>query len=229
MKLMEKRVRINDSEQPGVSLEGHWVLPHPAKGMVIFAHGSGSGRLSPRNLKVAETLNHAGFGTLLFDLLTPEEAQDRDNVFNIPLLASRLVMATRWLRRQPAGRYLPIGFFGASTGGGAAIWAAAELGEEVQAVVSRGGRPDLARERLRLVTVPTLLLVGGWDDLVLELNRKCLDDLVKGRLEVIPEATHVFEEPGKLEEVAARATRWFDAHLRPSGLSATGRSAQPSI
>jgi putative phosphoribosyl transferase len=212
---MDKLVRITDSPSQGVSLEGHWVLPHPAKGMILFAHGSGSGRLSPRNQKVAETLNAAGFGTLLFDLLTPEETQDRDNIFNIPLLASRLVMATRWLRNQPAGKQLPVGFFGASTGGAAAIWAAAELGEEVQVIVSRGGRPDLAREKLRQVTVPTLLLVGGWDDLVLELHRKFLGELVKGRLEVIPEATHVFEEPGKLEDVAQRAVHWFDLFLKP--------------
>jgi dienelactone hydrolase len=162
---------------------------------------------------VAGSLNDAGFGTLLFDLLTEHEAHFRDNVFDIPLLASRLGAADRWLRGQPEGD-LPVGYFGASTGAAAALWAAAELGDAVAAVVSRGGRPDLAAGRLPLVSAPTLLVVGSLDAAVLELNRNAANDLTcEHELAVVPGATHLFEEPGALEAVASHASRWFERHL----------------
>jgi putative phosphoribosyl transferase len=173
--------------------------------------------LSPRNRQVARTLNEAGLATLLFDLLSPEEAGRRENVFDIPLLASRLVAAYRWLRAEPRAAGLPIGYFGASTGAAAALVAAAELGDDVRAVVSRGGRPDLAGPRLAHVRAATLLLVGELDDAVLELNReakrelRCENDLV-----VVPGAGHLFEEPGTLEAVAAHASRWFARYLPSS-------------
>src|SRR6266542_1876686 len=197
-----------------VSLPGDLTLPSEVSGVVIFAHGSGSSRRSPRNRLVAETISDVGLGTLLFDLLTPQEEFDRSNVFDIPLLATRLLAATEWAqeetRRGPA-----LGYFGASTGAAAALWAAADLGTQVSAVVSRGGRPDLAEPRLAEVTAPTLLIVGENDWQVLELNReaqralRCPNELV-----VVPRATHLFEEPGTLEEVARLATEWFVKYLR---------------
>jgi putative phosphoribosyl transferase len=195
-------------------LAGHLTIPSGARGLVVFAHGSGSGRHSPRNQAVARALNDAGLGTLLFDLLSPEEEADRANVFDIPLLAGRLGAATAWLLDQDDTRALPIGFFGASTGAGAALWAAAEPDSPVRAIVSRGGRPDLAGARLESVRAPTLLIVGGRDEAVLEMNRDAARHLTcEHRIEVVPGATHLFEEPGALEAVADLAARWFLEHL----------------
>ena len=195
-------------------LPGRLTIPSAATGLVVFAHGSGSGRNSPRNQAVARALNDAGLGTLLFDLLSPEEEADRANVFDIPLLAGRLGVATAWLRDEEAVGALPIGFFGASTGAGAALWAAAEPGSPVRAIVSRGGRPDLARARLDAVRAPTLLIVGGRDEAVLEMNRDAASHLrCEHRIEVVPGATHLFEESGALEAVAGLATDWFLVHL----------------
>jgi dienelactone hydrolase len=200
------------------TLSGDLGVPPNARGLVTFAHGSGSGRHSPRNQAVARALNDAGLGTLLFDLLTPAEEADRANVFDIPLLAGRLVAATTWSSGDEDARGLPVGLFGASTGAGAALWAAAEPGSPVRAVVSRGGRPDLARGRVEAVRAPTLLIVGGRDEAVLETNREAAGQLmVEHRIEVVPGATHLFEEPGTLEAVADLATRWFLDHLRVRG------------
>ncbi len=201
---------------PGLVLSGDLTVPGSVdgRGVVAFAHGSGSSRLSPRNRLVARALNDAGFATLLLDLLTPAEEADRANVFDIPLLAQRLVAATHWLNRQPATAQLPLGYFGASTGSAAALLAAAELGTGVRAVVSRGGRPDLAQERLAAVLAPVLLIVGGADQVVLELNREAQRQLrCESELVVIPGATHLFEETGALESVASYAIDWFARHL----------------
>ncbi len=190
------------------------VVPAQALGVVAFAHGSGSSRRSPRNVQVARRLNGAGIGTLLFDLLTPGEGEDRANVFDIALLAERLEAAARWLRGQPETATGPIGFFGASTGAAAALVAASRMGPDVSAVVSRGGRPDLAGEALPRVSAPTLLIVGGADVQVLELNREAERRLrCERRLEVVPGATHLFEESGALERVADLAAGWFVRHL----------------
>ncbi len=195
---------------------GHLTLPNGATGVVVFAHGSGSSRHSPRNRYVAAVLNQAGLGTLLFDLLTAGEEHDRANVFDIDLLAHRLVDVTRWLRAQPAASSLPIGYFGASTGAAAALWAATEPGAGIAAVVSRGGRPDLAGPRLRAVTAPTLLIVGGNDDVVVDLNRRAQAQLrCESRLAVVPGATHLFEETGTLQAAAGLARDWFTSHLAP--------------
>ncbi len=194
----------------GIVLPGDLAIPDQALGAVIFAHGSGSSRASPRNRQVARSLNRARLATLLFDLLTEEESYDRRNVFDIPLLASRLVAADRWLRGRPETEGLAIGYFGASTGAAAALLAAADLGDAVGAVVSRGGRPDLAAPRLGEVRAPTLLIVGGLDDVVVDLNRDAASQLAcEHELVVVPGATHLFEEPGTLESVAEHATRWF--------------------
>ena len=193
-----------------VTLPGDLTIPDAARGMVLFAHGSGSGRKSPRNRLVAETLNLAGLGTLLFDLLTPEEELDRANVLDIPMLATRLRAATDWWTEQTEAPGVPLGYFGASTGAAAALWAAADLGQSVGAVVSRGGRPDLAGPRLHEVTAPTLLMVGGRDQQVLALNEEARKFLAgPSELVVVPGAAHLFEEPGALEEVARLATEWF--------------------
>ncbi|MFH8341410.1 phosphoribosyltransferase family protein [Streptomyces sp. AM6-12] len=198
-----------------VRLGGSLAVPEGATGVVAFAHGSGSSRHSPRNRHVAEGLHRAGLGTLLFDLLTDAEAQERDNVFDIPLLAGRLLAATRWLRAEPETSGLAVGYFGASTGAAAALWAAAE--GHPAAVVSRGGRPDLAGSRLPEVTAPTLLIVGGADPLVLDLNRAARARLrCENRLETVPGATHLFEEPGTLERVTDLARDWFTDHLAPA-------------
>ncbi|MEW2623109.1 phosphoribosyltransferase family protein [Streptomyces sp. NPDC048106] len=195
-----------------VRLAGSLTLPEDATGVVVFAHGSGSSRHSPRNRHVAEGLHRAGLGTLLFDLLTDAEARERDNVFDIPLLAGRLLAATHWLRREPAASGLALGYFGASTGAAAALWAAPD--GHPAAVVSRGGRPDLAGPRLPEVTAPTLLIVGGADPLVLGLNRGAQARLrCENRLETVPGATHLFEEPGTLERVTELARDWFTDHL----------------
>ena len=192
-------------------------VPTEPIGWVVFAHGSGSSRRSPRNIEVARALNEAGLAAVLFDLLTPAEELDRANVFDIELLAERLVAATRWLADQPENGMLPVGYFGASTGAAAALWAAAELGTKVAAVVSRGGRPDLAAPRLELVTAPTLLIVGGRDELVLDLNREAAAQLrCEHDLAVVPGSTHLFEEPGALDVVARLAKDWFVRHLAGS-------------
>ncbi|SDL01890.1 putative phosphoribosyl transferase [Nonomuraea maritima] len=197
-------------------MSGDLVVPDGAVGVVLFAHGSGSGRLSPRNRYVAGALNEAKHATLLFDLLTPGEEADRANVFDIELLSERLLERTEWVREQPATKGLPIGYFGASTGAAAALWAAAEPHNEIAAIVSRGGRPDLAGPRLALVRAPTLLIVGGRDPLVLRLNEEAgLRLRTECRLTVVPGATHLFEEPGALESVADHARTWFTTHFTP--------------
>ena len=201
-----------------VVVEGTLTLPPGAKSVVLFAHGSGSGRFSPRNQYVAKEFNKAQIGTLLFDLLTQEE-EEQDVVtaeyrFNIILLAERLIGATEWLRNDPKTKKLAFGYFGASTGAAAALIAAAKLPTDVSAVVSRGGRPDLAGDFLLRLTVPTLLLVGGLDTEVIELNREAMAKLNnEKKLVIIPGATHLFEEPGTLEEAAKIATEWFLRHL----------------
>ncbi|MET9446966.1 phosphoribosyltransferase family protein [Streptomyces cinerochromogenes] len=201
----------------GTRLGGRLTLPDGATGVVVFAHGSGSSRHSPRNRFVAEGLHRAGLGTLLFDLLTDAEEADRGNVFDIALLAGRLLAATRWLREEPGAEGLALGYFGASTGAAAALWAAAEPDARPAAVVSRGGRPDLAGPRLAEVTAPTLLIVGGADPLVLELNREAQIRLpCENRLEIVPRATHLFEEPGTLERVTELARDWFTDHMAPA-------------
>ena len=202
-------------------LDGDLIIPEDATGIVLFAHGSGSSRHSPRNRLVAETLNDAAIGTLLMDLLTPEEeAYDRatgELRFNIGLLAERVIVAVDWLRFGP-GEGLPIGLFGASTGAAAALVAAAERSDHVHAVVSRGGRPDLAGAALTRVRAPTLLIVGGRDRVVLDLNQRALQLIpAEKQLVVVPGATHLFEEPGALEEVARLATEWFSRHLGADG------------
>jgi len=200
-----------------VRLAGYLTVPEDAAGIVVFAHGSGSGRYSPRNRYVARVLTEAGLGTLLFDLLTPEEELDRANVFDIGLLARRLTEVTGWLRSQPRAAGAAVGYFGASTGAAAALWAAAEPGAGIAAVVSRGGRPDLARPRLAAVPAPTLLIVGGNDDVVLDLNRRAQAELhCENHLAIVPGATHLFEEPGTLAAAAALARDWFVSHLTRS-------------
>ncbi|MEV6792374.1 phosphoribosyltransferase [Streptomyces sp. NPDC051320] len=200
----------------GIPLDGDLTLPEGARAIVMFAHGSGSSRHSPRNRQVAAALNEEGLGTLLFDLLTPDEESDRANVFDIAALSRRLADATHWLRGR---RSLPIGYFGASTGAAAALRAAASADTDVAAVVSRGGRPDLAGDALSDVRAPTLLIVGGADSTVLDLNRRAQAQLrCENGLEVIPGATHLFEEPGALEDVAELARSWFTSHLlTPAG------------
>lgn len=204
----------------GVVLEGHLHLPEPASAVVLFAHGSGSSRHSPRNRFVASVLYDAGLGTLLLDLLTPAEEQDRANVFDIGLLAGRLAAATRWLGTRPDSASCRIGYFGASTGAGAALRAAASPEAHVDAVVSRGGRPDLAGPLLADVRAPTLLIVGGDDHAVLELNRQAQAQLhCPNHLAVVAGATHLFEEPGTLAEAALLASEWFTRHLLPTPAS----------
>jgi pimeloyl-ACP methyl ester carboxylesterase len=197
-----------------MQLEGILTIPEPVIGLVIFAHGSGSSRLSPRNTYVAEQLQNRAMATLLFDLLTEDEASDRRNVFHVPLLASRLGEAVGWAWCDPETAGLPIGLFGASTGSAAALVAAA-ANPEIAAVVSRGGRPDLAGDALSQIRAPTLLIVGGADTGVLELNQDAFARLncVK-QLHVVPEATHLFEEPGALDEVVQAAGDWFALHLQ---------------
>ena len=206
----------------GVQLGGHLVVPPSARGLVLFVHGSGSSRHSPRNRHVASVLNSAGLATLLFDLLAAGEEDDRHNVFDIDLLTGRLLQVTDWARRHQPLAGLAVGYFGASTGAAAALSAAAETGNEIAAVVSRGGRPDLADDRLPLVQAPTLLIVGGFDDLVIELNEEAMLRLAcEQELVVVDGASHLFEEPGTLAVVAELARDWFLAHL--GGRAATER------
>ena len=213
-----------------VQLSGTLHVPDDAVGVVAFAHGSGSSRRSPRNQFVAGRLADAGLATLLIDLLTEQEAADRAAVFDIPLLSARLAAVCRWLALDPVTHRLPLGLFGASTGAAAALAAAAAEGETVRAVVSRGGRPDLAPAQLPLVRAPTLLVVGGHDDVVLGLNRQAQQQLrCPSRLVIVPGATHLFEEPGALEQVARLATEWFLAHLpeRTSAAASPPSTAGP--
>jgi putative phosphoribosyl transferase len=210
-----------------VTLEGTLAIPSDARGVVLFAHGSGSSRHSPRNRFVAEALREGGLATLLVDLLTAEEEavdeRTRHLRFDIGLLAERLVGAIDWLGEQADTRDLRVGLFGASTGGGAALVAAANRPERVGAVVSRGGRPDLAGDALPLVRAPTLLIVGEWDEPVIDLNERARDHMrAEVRLEIVPRATHLFEEPGALEEVARLARAWFVRHLAPANERAAG-------
>ena len=203
-----------------VTLEGDLIVPADAHGLVIFAHGSGSNRRSPRNQYVARLFHKVGLGTLLFDLLTPEELAEKSRGahldFNMGLLTQRLACAAHWVADEDEARHLRIGFFGASTGGGASLVAAADLGKSIGAVVSRGGRPDLAGNALRRVKAPTLLIVGERDETVIELNEEAYEMLdCEKTLTIVPGATHLFEEPGTLEEVARLAADWFLEHLRP--------------
>jgi putative phosphoribosyl transferase len=205
-------------EVGGVELSGNLKIPKGAKGIVLFAHGSGSGRLSPRNQYVAKVLREKNLGTLLFDLLTPQEEEtERDTAhlrFDIGMLADRLVAVTDWLKRNPATQSLNIGYFGASTGAGAALVAASKRTKDIKAVVSRGGRPDLAKEALPEVRAPTLLIVGGNDIPVIEMNKEAQAKMrCKNKLVIIPGATHLFEEPGTLEKVAELAGQWFEQYL----------------
>ncbi len=205
-------------------LAGFLGVPQGAKGVVIFAHGSGSGRLSPRNNHVAAALRRAGFATFLLDLLTPEEELDRRNVFDIELLAARLTLATRWVANNPETANLAPGYFGASTGAGAALMAASRTDSQVAAIVSRGGRPDLAFDALPLVRAPTLLLVGSFDGPVIGMNQRAFRALAcEKELVIIQGASHLFEEPGKLDEVVRYATEWFELYLRRP--ATTGRHA----
>ncbi|MBT9613549.1 MAG: dienelactone hydrolase family protein [Burkholderiales bacterium] len=200
-------------------IEGMLEVPENAQGIVLFAHGSGSSRLSPRNNYVAKVLRQAGIGTLLMDLLTAEEDKTYAMRFDIALLTRRLTVATAWLQQDLRVKGLPIGYFGASTGAAAALQAAAKIGAAISAVVSRGGRPDMAGAvALREVGAPTLLLVGGEDDVVIGLNQSAYDVInCQKELSIIPGATHLFEEPGTLEEVARQATAWFDRHFKAQG------------
>jgi putative phosphoribosyl transferase len=201
-----------------VIVDGNLTVPQSTSGLVLFAHGSGSSRHSPRNQFVARTLNNEGLATLLFDLLTPEEEsvdlRTREHRFNISLLAERLVHATKWAKQQQQTRDLRVGYFGSSTGGGAALVAAAELPDDVGAVVSRGGRPDLAGDPLPKVKAPTLLIVGGEDHVVIELNEQARAQMrCEIKIDIVPGATHLFEEPGALEQVAKLASDWFVYHI----------------
>ena len=218
-----RREEVRIPVDGGAEVVGDLVVPENAAGIVVFAHGSGSSRHSPRNRQVAVALNEAGHATLLMDLLTVDEERYRANVFDIELLAGRLGAATTWVREQPDLHALGLGYFGASTGAGAALWAAAEQGDQVQAVVSRGGRPDLAAPRLAQVLSPTLLIVGGHDDIVIELNRQAFAQLrCEAQLEIVPGATHLFEEPGTLEAAQRLAVDWFTRHLAPGMRTPTG-------
>lgn len=203
---------------PPLGLAGTLVVPKTASGLVVFAHGSGSSRFSPRNTAVAEALNERGFATLLLDLLTPAEESDRANVFDISLLAERLVDVVQWLGRQEqAIANLPLGLFGASTGAAAALVAAARLPERIGALVSRGGRPDLAGDALPMVRAPTLLIVGGADFGVIELNEAVLGQLRAPKaLRIVEGATHLFPEPGAMDAVIDHTSRWFDRYLAES-------------
>lgn len=204
-----------------VLLQGMLGLPEHPGGIVLFAHGSGSGRLSPRNNLVADSLRNGGLATLLIDLLDESEARDRRKVFDLDLLADRLLAATIWLRQEPATRDLALGYFGASTGSGAALQAAARSPDFVKAIVSRGGRPDLATSSLPQVIAPTLLIVGGHDTQVVEMNQEALALLTCAKeLVIVPGATHLFEEPGTMEQVASLALRWFRRYLIPDPLVA---------
>ena len=202
-------------ELDGLALKGNLSIPENAIGMVVFSHGSGSSRLSPRNNYVAKVLNENGLATLLFDLLTEDEDRIYENRFNIDLITMRLIDVTQWVQNQKESKDLVVGYFGASTGAASALRAAAFYKNDIGAVVSRGGRPDLALQELNKVTAPTLLIVGGWDHQVIQLNQIAYQELKCNRkLEVVPEASHLFEEPGKLQQVADIAADWFKKWLQ---------------
>jgi putative phosphoribosyl transferase len=206
-----------DIEILPLGLKGLLAVPDGATGIVLFAHGSGSSRLSPRNTQVARAFNEAGLATLLIDLLLPSEAIDRHKVFDIPLLSGRLEEALDWIEEEDSTTDLRVGLFGASTGAAAALTAAAARPELISAVVSRGGRPDLAAAALASVLAPTLLIVGELDTVVIELNRRAMAQLTcPTRLEIVPGATHLFEEPGTLDQVVSLATAWFTQYLEKS-------------
>jgi dienelactone hydrolase len=212
MKQDEVHIGVNND-----SLTADLNLPEASQGLVIFAHGSGSSRKSPRNSFVADILNKRGLATLLADLLTVAEDEVYENRFNIPLLGRRLVNITEWALQQERLRSLPVGYFGASTGAAAALQAAALLDDNIRAVVSRGGRPDLAGHSLQKVKAPTLLIIGSLDRQVIDLNRKAYDELLcEKQMEIVKGASHLFEEPGTLHKAATLATDWFDHHLRLS-------------
>lgn len=220
MTAMVAKAETREVTIPPLGLAGTLHIPAAAHAIIVFVHGSGSSRFSPRNRAVAEALNAQGFATLLFDLLTEDEDADRANVFDIPLLASRLIDAIRWLDRDPFARGVPLGLFGASTGAAAALVAAAESGERIGAVVSRGGRPDLAGGALSKIRTPTLLIVGGADYGVIELNEAALGQLRGPKaLEIVPAASHLFPEPGALEAVIEHAARWFTRYLAKPAVS----------
>lgn len=222
---MQENVRLSPTGSEGILRR-----PDGAKGLILFAHGSGSGRLSPRNNQVAAALGEAGFATLLFDLLTEDEALHRRNVFDIGLLASRMVRATEWVQSRGDTAALPVGYFGASTGAAAALVAAAAPESTVRVVVSRGGRPDLAGEALGMVRAATLLIVGSLDGAVLDLNRQALAQLRgEKELEIVQGAGHLFEEPGTMDEVIRAAIRWFDMWLpnRPTERAGIGEPRAP--
>ena len=213
---LARTIETRDVRIPPLELEGTLRIPPGSSALVVFVHGSGSSRLSPRNVQVANALNRAGFATLLFDLLKPEEEQanNRAKVFDIALLAERLLAALRFIGREPSLKHMRIGLFGASTGAAAALVAAAELGPRIGAVVSRGGRPDLAGPVLTRVAAPTLLIIGGDDFGVIDLNEQAFAALRQPKdLEIVPGATHLFPEAGAMERVIALATRWFERHL----------------
>jgi len=206
-----KNVKI---ELDSITLLGILTIPDNAKGLVVFVHGSGSSRFSPRNLKVAEFLNKENFATLLFDLLTETEDSIFENRFNIKLITERLIKTTDWINRQPEIKNLPIGYFGASTGAAAALDAAAFFKNKIKAVISRGGRPDLSFD-IGEVMSPTLFIVGGDDKIVIKLNKEALEDLnTAKKLEIVPGAGHLFEEPGSMESVSALAANWFKRYLK---------------
>ncbi len=211
--MMQLKERHNTVDIPlkNVILTGNLSVPDNAKGLVLFSHGSGSSRLSPRNNFVAKVLQQKGMATLLFDLLTKKEDMVYETRFDIDLLTQRLIDTTLWVQMQRKTETLPVGYFGASTGAASALRAAAFFGKNIKAVVSRGGRPDLALQELPKVMAPTLLIVGGWDGMVIDLNQKAYDQLeCEKKLEIIPQASHLFEEPGKLEEVASVSAMWFN-------------------
>ena len=212
---MAKESRNISIDIPKVTLAGILNLVENPLGLVVFAHGAGSSRLSPRNTLVANYLNDCGFATLLFDLLTEKEDQIYENRFDIGLITSRLIETTKWLRNYEETKKLKLGYFGASTGAAAALRASINFPEEVRAIVSRGGRPDLVLANLRKVQTPTLLIVGGLDDVVISLNEQAYQALegIK-KMVIIPGATHLFEEPGKLEMVTEAAAKWFQEYLK---------------
>lgn len=215
--LLEEKHKTIDIPLNQVVLKGNLFIPENARALILFSHGSGSSRLSPRNNYVASVLQHEGLATLLFDLLTEEEDRLYKTRFNIDLLTQRLIDVTEWIKTQKETKGLQLAYFGASTGAASALSAAAYFGDEIAAVVSRGGRPDLAMTELHMVTAPTLLIVGGWDKVVIVLNQKAYSKLrCERKLEIVPEATHLFEERGKLEEVAALSAKWFTDHLQPN-------------
>ena len=215
--LLEEKHKTIEIPLNQVVLKGNLFIPENARALILFSHGSGSSRLSPRNNFVASVLPHVGLATLLFDLLTEEEDRLYKTRFNIDLLTQRLIDVTDWIKTQKETKGLQLAYFGASTGAASALSAAAYFGDEIAAVVSRGGRPDLAMTELHMVTAPTLLIVGGWDKVVIVLNQKAYSKLrCERKLEIVPEATHLFEERGKLEEVAALSAKWFTDHLQPN-------------